>query len=196
MQIHEIRIHQYHSRLVRSEITETNIEIIIFSIYCPNAKAEGRQYTKRILPYFVIPECNICLLNAIQFYQISHGVGKIAYEQSAGILGTVNLKTIKRHYDMAANYLLEAIMDLVQFLTTIPNLVTLEDPRPSDESHLVLLDEYTRLINQAAERTGKRTNANPVRITHRTYILQKARNPGLYIPMNLVVAYVFFNDTS
>lgn len=196
MRIHAISIHQYHTRLVRSEVTETNIKIIIFSIYCPYAKAEGKQYTKRILPHFVIPECNICLLNVIEFYKISHSTGKIAYELSAGILGTVNLKTIKRHYDMTVNYILKAIADLAQFLSTIPNLVTLENFKPSDNKELVLLDDYTRHLNRAAERTGIRTKTNLIRIIHRTYILQKTRNPGLQLPMNLVVACVLFNDTS
>ena len=196
MRIHAISIHQYHTRLVRSEVTEANIEITIFSIYCPYAKAEGKQYTKRILPHFLIPECNICLLNVIEFYKISHSTGKIAYELSAGILGTVNLKTIKRHYDMIVNYIIKAIADLAQFLATIPNLVTLKNPKPSDKSGLVLLDDYTRLLDRAAERTGIRTKTNLIRIIHRTYILQKTRNHSIQIPMNLVVACVLFNDTS
>jgi hypothetical protein len=196
MCIHTVRIHQYHTRLVRSEITEVNIQIIIFSIYCPYAKAAGKQYTKRILPYFVTPECNICLVNAIEFYKISHRAGKIAYELSAGILGTVNLKTIKWHYAMAVNYIRATVLELVLFLATIPNLVTLEEPKPSGDNDLDLISNYTRLINQAAEKVGRGPHIKQIRIVHRTYILQKTRKPGLQIPMNLVVACTFFNDTS
>ena len=51
-EVHPIHVHAKFTRLVRSNETEKNEPILIFSIICKNAKEQGRQYTKRILPFF------------------------------------------------------------------------------------------------------------------------------------------------
>ena len=38
-----------------------NHRILILSLMCAEARRQGTQYTKRMLPWFVIPECNIRL---------------------------------------------------------------------------------------------------------------------------------------
>ena len=38
-----------------------NHELVIVSLICQEAKQQHKQYTKRMLPWFVIPECNIRL---------------------------------------------------------------------------------------------------------------------------------------
>jgi hypothetical protein len=196
MHIHPVRIHQFHERLIRSEVTETNIKIMIFSIYCPYAHAEGRQYTKRILPYFVIPECNICLVNVIRFYKHSRFSGKPNYDLAAGILGTVDERTIKRHFFMLRSYLEIATAELVGFLVSIPNLVTLPDVKSHIYSDMDLFMKYITLLNTALEKAGENVECKPVRILHRVYTRQKYRLLCPYLPMNLVLCSFFFNDTS
>lgn len=194
--VHILRIHQYHTRLVRSEVTEENIEILIFSIYCPYAKAEGKQYTKRILPHFVIPECNICLVNVFEFYKVCHTTGKIDYSIAAGILGTVDERTIKRHYTMAASYIPQTTAEIARFLSTIPNLIALPESRPGQKSELELFSQYITLLNLAMEKAGMRTKTEPLIIIQRSYVLQKFRNSCPEIPMNLVGFPACFDDTS
>lgn len=196
MQIHILLVHQYHSRLVRSEVTEENIEIIIFSIYCPYAKAAGRQYTKRILPYFVIPECNICLINVFNFYTTCLPSGKINYSMSARTLGTVNVRTINRHYNMVRTYLLQANAEISYLLSTIPNLITLPDFKPGQNNEVKHLIHQIALINLSMEKAGMQNKTEPVRILHKVYIRQKFRKSSPEIPMNLVECSTIFNDTS
>ena len=38
-----------------------NHQLLIVSLICQEAKQQHKQYTKRILPWFVVPECNIRL---------------------------------------------------------------------------------------------------------------------------------------
>ena len=64
-EIHAVRIHAVLMRKIRNRDFE-NVEIGVFSIVCGRAKEQGKQYTKRILPPFVIPECNITLENVLE----------------------------------------------------------------------------------------------------------------------------------
>ncbi len=38
-------------------------------IFCNTAKKRGEQYTKRMLPAFVSPECNIMLSNVMEYVE-------------------------------------------------------------------------------------------------------------------------------
>ena len=53
-------IHCYCKRLVRCT-DGSNHQHLIVVIICERAQRAGAQYTKRMLPWFVIPECNIRL---------------------------------------------------------------------------------------------------------------------------------------
>jgi hypothetical protein len=196
MRIHAIRVHQYHSRLVRSEVTEENIEISIFSIFCPYAKAEARQYTKRMLPYFVVPECNICLVNIFAFYQACQPSGKPGYAYAAGILGTVDERTIKRHFNMVATYIRQTNTAVAHFLSTIPNLAVVPDFTPDQNNEIKHLFQYIAQLNLAMEKAGIQAKTEPLIILNRTYIQQKSRKIYPEIPMNLVECTAIPNDTS
>ena len=86
-EVHELRIHGYVGRLVRSHETWENEEILILVIICRRAKAKGLQYTKRMLPPFVIPECNINLEQVTLMYRTT-AEGRIDYGTAAELLGT------------------------------------------------------------------------------------------------------------
>jgi hypothetical protein len=58
-EIHELRIHALLWRKIRSPEEVSNTDIIIIAIICLSAKKLGKQYTKRLLPPFVIPYCVI-----------------------------------------------------------------------------------------------------------------------------------------
>jgi hypothetical protein len=95
-----VRIHAVLGRKIRTE-EEKNTEILIVSIYCERARARGRQYTKRILPVFVIPGCNITLENVL-LYLGRHAEGEaIDYEEASYLLGSYDNRTIRRHVEAA-----------------------------------------------------------------------------------------------
>lgn len=97
---HEVRVHAVLVRKIRTE-EEENTEILIVSIYCRRARESGRQYTKRILPVFVIPGCNITLENVL-LYLRRHAEGeKIDYEEASYLLGSYDNRTIRRHVEAA-----------------------------------------------------------------------------------------------
>jgi len=58
-EVHALQVHCYPERKIRDPKEGTNQSILIVSIICEGAKQLGRQYTKRMLPEFVVPECNI-----------------------------------------------------------------------------------------------------------------------------------------
>lgn len=195
--VHKVVIHEYFGRLVRSEYTEKNIEIIIFSIYCENAREMGKQYTKRILPYFVIPECNICMVNIFAFYKHCCSSGKIDYNIAGAMLGTVCVNTIKRHYNMMREYVKITNQLIIQYLSSIPNLYTLESRKPSGNGIIECLFELASGLKEAVLKSGSKITGNISleKIIHRTYVLEKSRKP-LEKPMNLEVCILFFHDTS
>ena len=92
-QVHRLYIHGYVGRLIRDNSTYENVEIVICVIICPTAKREGKQYTKRLVPPFVIPECNISLENVFAMYRAMPD-GRIDYDRASELLGTVCAKTI------------------------------------------------------------------------------------------------------
>ena len=102
-QVHELHIHGYVRRLVRSNATHTNKAILICVIICFAAKGTGKQYTKRMLPPFVTPECNIGLDNAFEMYRAMPD-GRICYDRASELLGTFCVKTMRRHYLMVVAF--------------------------------------------------------------------------------------------
>ena len=54
-EVHALSIHAYLWRKVYSAEQGDTIDICIIAIICRGAKKQGKQYTKRILPPFLIP---------------------------------------------------------------------------------------------------------------------------------------------
>ena len=60
-----------------------------------------KKYTKRILPVFVIPGCNITLENVL-LYLRRHAEGEtIDYEEASYLFGSYDNRTIRRHIETA-----------------------------------------------------------------------------------------------
>ena len=97
---HEVRVHAVLGRKIRTE-EEENTEILIVSIYCERAHEGGRQYTKRILPVFVIPGCNITLENVLRYVSQHSESEGIDYEEASYLLGSYDNRTIRRHVEAA-----------------------------------------------------------------------------------------------
>ena len=60
-------------------------------------KKLGKQYTKRILSPFVIPECNISFANVVK-YMSTYPDGTINYDKAGYILGTYEQQTTRACY--------------------------------------------------------------------------------------------------
>ncbi len=98
-EVHELRIHALLWRNVRSPEQGENTEIVIVAIICGRAEEAGKQYTKRILPPFVIPYCQIGR-EGVMAYLHRFPEGRIVYRFGNELLGARDIRTIRRHIAM------------------------------------------------------------------------------------------------
>lgn len=106
--MHGLRIHARLGRKIRTD-EEQNTEILIVSVYCGQARKEGRQYTKRILPVFVIPRCTITLENVLRYVSKHSEHEDIDYDEASYLLGSYDPRTIRRHIQSSWQMLREAL---------------------------------------------------------------------------------------
>ena len=137
-QVHELRFHGYVWRLVRSNVTRTNKAILICIIICYAAKRAGKQYTKRMLPPFVTPECNIALNNAFEMYRTMPD-GRIDYDRASELLGTVCVKTMRRHYLMVVAFTEVAVCLLAEYLALTTPLLPQSGQPPYEDLFMLFL---------------------------------------------------------
>jgi len=86
-------------RTVRSPELGQNTEVTIVSIICGRAKEAGKPYSKRILPPFVIPYCQIGR-EGVMAYLGRFPDGRIVYRFGNELLGARDIRTIRRHIAM------------------------------------------------------------------------------------------------
>jgi len=196
-QVHRLYIHGYVGRLIRNANTEKNEEIVICVIMCHIAKHAGRQYTKRMLPPFVTPECNITLENACGMFT-AMPYGRIDYSAAALFLGTVCNDTIRRHYRMIFAFCVITVTLLTEYLALEAPFLPLPEARPEES----LIDQLSSLMQGACETQLSRSGlyrASPpaVLYLHPVYVSHKSRSelPPLQ-PSNFVSGIRFFFDSS
>ena len=118
---HEPRIHARCGRLVRCA-DGRNHELVIVSLICAEAKRQGKQYTKRMLPWFVIPECNIRLdlvVKLLQLVERDPGSGmRLAHEQADAVIGSASELTA--FVLCAAAFLIKCGYEIVKRRLTVP----------------------------------------------------------------------------
>ena len=88
-------IHCYCERLVRCT-DGSNHQHLIVVIICERAREAGTQYTKRMLPWFVIPECNIRLDLVLELWK-KHPTAGSARAHAYAVIGSACERTIARH---------------------------------------------------------------------------------------------------
>ena len=196
-QVHRLYIHGYVGRLIRNADTEKNEEIVICVIMCHSAKDARRQYTKRMLPPFVTPECNITLENACRMFT-AMPYGRIDYSAAALFLGTVCNDTIRRHYRMIFAFCVITVTLLVEYLTLEAPFLPLPDTRPGES----LFDQLSSLMKGVCtahlSRSGLYRASPPAALyLHPVYVSHKSRSefPSLQ-PLNFVSRIRFFFDSS
>jgi len=194
-QIHEVRFHAYLARLIRSNEDGENKKITIAAIFCETAKARGNQYTKRILPPFVIPECNITLANVLECIR-RYPDGTFEYREVSKLLGTVSMRTIRRHLKQAQAFIEQTNLYISEFLSAIPSFGSLAEQRPGRSGYRYLgklVDES----NAAFKRIygGGVGQVPAVVFVHAVYVAEKCRNK-LKSPLNSVLEALPFFDTS
>ncbi len=181
--------------MIRSNEDGENEEITIVAIFCKTAKERGNKYTKRILPPFVIPECNITLVNVFECMR-RYPAGSIDYDEVSKLLGTVNMHTMRKHMKWARAFIEQTNLYVSEFLSAIASFGSLPEQRPGESGygHLrKLVDES----NGAYKRMhgGSVGQVPAILFVHVTYVAKKCRNE-LKSPLNFILAALPFFDTS
>lgn len=186
-----MRVHAILVRKIRTK-EEENTEILIISIYCIRAKKRGWQYTKRILPPFVIPECNIILEYVLRYIAL-YPDGSINYEEAGFILCTYDNRTIRRHILLAWHVIRKTSLHLSEFLSALPSYAQVPEPKVAPRVYLSLL---VKEANRAAIRMrGSRAEeTKEVSYVHSVYVFEKCRNPPK-TELNRVFHALLFFDT-
>jgi hypothetical protein len=193
--IHDFHIHGKVIRLIRDNRTYLNIPLCIFVAYCPESKKQGKQYTKRILPPFIIPECNITLENCLKMAEQSRS-GPLNIDQACELLGTVCERTVRKHYRQLEQVLKLTISWAMAWLAEFPLVASLPSTRPGKTLYENLQDMYRALLCAKQKTTGIHTTTPAViRLPAYVLILTKVRNPGS-VPLNLVCLINVLFDTS
>ncbi len=196
-QVHKLYIHDYVGRLVRDRDTHENVEIVICVIICHNARREGKQYTKRMLPPFVIPECNITLENVLLMYKAMANK-PIDYGLAGELLGTIFEETIRRHYRMIAEYIEMTTTLLAGYLAQKAPFLSLPGKPPYENVYELFVQLSRTVCDSEVKRCGRYRDQPPaVLYFHPVYVFNRARASGSREkPLNLdSVIRVFFDSS-
>ena len=195
-QIHPLYIHDYVGRLVRNAATRENDEIVVCVIICHVAKHSGKQYTKRMLPPFVTPECNIGLDNALEMYRAMPD--GIDYDRASELLGTICVKTIRRHYLMILVFTEVAVSLLAKYLALTAPFLPLSAQPPYEDLFMLFVSMMQAVCDSEVKRSGKHHDLPPPTLyLHPVYVIIKSRaSQSLKKPLNLSFVIRFYFDTS
>ena len=196
-QIHRLYIHDYVGRFVRNAVTYENDEIVVCVIICHLAKCAGKQYTKRILPPFVTPECNIGLENALEMYR-SMPYGRINYDRAGELLRTVCAKTMRRHYLMVVAFTETAVSLLAKYLALTAPFLSLPGQPPYEDLFTLFVSMMQAVGDSEVRRSGKHHDLPPPTLyLHPIYFFKKSRTPWCRgKPLDLSCVIRFYFDTS
>ena len=198
---HEPRIHAWCGRLVRCP-DGRNHELVIVSLICAAARQQGKQYTKRMLPWFVIPECNIRLdlvANLLKLVERHPGTGmRLAYEQADAVIGSASERTVARHLGWVRRLIAGSVLEASELLVKLAPFAALPEVRAGGRG-LAELHRYLMALAIAGRRAVGRGTIGAVPgvigCLHLRYVVVRARNP-LALPLSRVLRYRLWFDTS
>ena len=192
--VHELKIHSYPRRKVRQPDTCANATIIIVVIVCATAKERGEQYSKRILPPFVVPYC-VIRRDAVLDYLKRHPTATMHYRLALSMLGALDKRTIRRHLGEALALIGRASMQIAGLLAQTALVATMP-PRGLGESEVAYLEAVTEELNRASRRAaGARGRKVPALVFVHIAAVAKRHGAGLDSTTSVLRALVFA-DTS
>ena len=132
-----------------------NHQLVIVSLICEEAKQQHKQYTKRMLPWFVIPECNIRLdlvLNLLKLEERHPGSGSaLAYEQADAVIGSACEHTIARHLKWARRLVADSTLEASELMAELVAFATLPEVRAGGRG-VAELQRYLTALTVARRR--------------------------------------------
>jgi hypothetical protein len=190
-----LRIHAALWRKVRSPESEEKTVITIVSIICRGAKRRGRQYTKRLLPPFVIPFCQIAREGVLAYLR-RFPDGRIVYRLASSMLGARDPRTIRRHLAMGTAQIAEATLALAALLSEVPLYASVPQRRLG-QSDCAYLEELVEQTHRGRRRAcgGAQSRIPSLVYVHLAGLFRLCSRP-LAPPLTRVLRGVVFHDTS
>ena len=192
-EIHPLKLHAYLTRKVRSPARAADIEIRIVAVICLKAKEQGRQYTKRLLPPFVIVFCRIGRQGVLEYLR-RFPDGRIVSDIACAMLGTLDLRTIRRHLGMAGTHIEKAVQRLAPLFRKAGSAIR----RPHrGESHGEYLEYLSRQDHRAGGQfaAGEDMQIPSLVYIHLVCLFERSLRP-LAVSLGCVFWAVVFRDTS
>lgn len=123
---------------------QERVWILVPVIICHISKAAGKQYTKRILPDFLIPYSPM-RLDLVLSARTMREAGQ-SQESVARFLGCLDLRTVRRHLGRLDEVAAQASRRLAGELANLSQYVNLPEPDPvsSPLQRLLVLYEYAQ----------------------------------------------------
>ena len=193
--VHRLYVYYYVGRLIRDPATEANVEIVIAVIICNVAKVEGNQYTKRMLPPFVTPECNITLEHTVRMvHEMSEG--QIDYRHAGTYLGTFCKRTIQHHHHMLVAYTEIAVSLLAEYLARVAPFIEQPGAPPYHRLFPLFLALMKAVNEVQIKRSGAADTPPPALwYLHPVYVHEKSRSPRKNL-LNIASRTHAYFDTS
>lgn len=193
--MHALRIHALLWRTVRSPEDSDNTEVTIVSIICAAAKQAGKQYSKRMLPPFVIPYCQVGREGVLAYLK-RFPDGRVVYAAGVAMLGARDIRTIRRHIALGLQSVAAAALALASLLSGLPALATLPE-HPVGQSPREYLEELAAAMHRAARRAGAEAASRVPAIVyvHLVSMIERSAQPPP-IPLSCVLRAVVLHDTS
>ena len=197
-----MRIHACPDRIIINSDNGKNENIAILVIVCEIAKQRGDQYTKRMLPAFVIPECNVMLSNVMKYIK-QCPQERINYAKAQMILGIWDHRTIRKHILRGRQIMEETNRELTQVLCGLPSFACLPEQKPGAGRHERLAATVDEIESAITRMHGAdRQQVSAIGYVHVVYMFHRVRNPVKVSenftaqPLGHVLNNLAFNDTS
>lgn len=172
-----------------------NVRVLVVSIICDWAKDAGKQYSKRILPPFVIPYCQISREGVVA-YLGQFPDGRFVHRVGREVLGARDGRTIRRHIRIGLATSGAAGQELVGLLSEVSAHATLSERRLG-ESARECLQDLAKQMDRAGRRPGGRSGSGipPMVYLHLVSVFERSAG-AMAIPLSCVLRAVLLHDTS
>ncbi|MBW6496269.1 MAG: hypothetical protein K0B16_17285 [Burkholderiaceae bacterium] len=181
--VHPGRIHGYVERKFRDRKLGENVTIIIPVILCPIARAVKTQYTKRLLPEFLIPHSVIrldYLLEAADLPKAERSEAAVC-----DLIGCLDPRTVRHQMQRLAMAINAVSLDLTGRRAATPELGELPQISPGTPP-----EERLAILFDSQIRAGQRAGSAPVAPSVRQLLQAAMGTQGTTKPSNRASSHI------